>query len=602
VRLLERLGTAWRYASGQRLVELLTKQPPPPLGAIAGKLVSGEGSGGSGISRKEPDGPVFATKPEPLGWLGALVAHGGTCMAFEIAYMTTKKYGTHYHLLPNLGGDWDNTSGDAELFWASTNLMTNRFREYPCPVYPRSGPTFLLGSDYGPYEHNGGTADKWRAAIDYRAGIGEVAHLINWGPDAERWLTGTRTDTAPDDWGIRVDSSGYLIHKGNRSGATWQRVYPGRRVADWATETAVKSTTSKAYRIGRDRGFITTPMMLMSTAGIDYRQRPVWVPPYYRTSTKRLHDFYRRLLKWYYTARWLVWAADMMRIHSGHKQPSWWQAHALSWAIDSAGETSTALTRWSYMDVESDLRVKDLSTAQLDEILRAVVKHTPPPGKKGATGQQIAPEGSPLTLCDIPDEAGSVVPPIAILDDSGDQLWATYAVYKFKKHTELWPWLNWYGPIVDALISIAGSGAGGALTAGIKAVAGAAMSALATQLVCYVATYALQAIVALGRGKLTFDGGDIVALVSTAFEASGLGDEALKNLPPGMWDALKTAGAAIPEVAGADWQETLPELMEIQSRLSDLKWIRKWNYLDAAYGGLGLSGDIAGQPAFDPLH
>jgi hypothetical protein len=220
------------------------------------------------------------------------------------------------------------------------------------------------------------------------------------------------------------------------------------------------------------------------------------------------------------------------------------------------------------------------------------MKHPPPPGKKGATGQQIAPEGSPLTLCDIPDSAGSIAPPIAVLDENGDQLWATYAVWKFKKHEELWPWLSWYGPIVDALISVAGSGAGGALTAGIKAVAGAAMSAMAKQLVCYVATYALQAIVALGRGKLTFDGGDIVALASAAFEASGLGDKVIENMPPGMWDALKTAGAAIPEIGGTDWQETLPELLTIQSKLEDLQKNRHWNYVDAAFGGLGLSGDV----------
>jgi hypothetical protein len=450
---------------------------------------------------------------------------------------------------------------------------------------------FLQNESVGAYDHNGGDADAWRQACNKGNALNEVSWIIQWGFGEELRLSGTRTDNAPASWGIRVDDDGYLICRNNNDNSTWRRVYPGRRVADWAIKTAFQvNSPTGAYSIARDRGLSLTPVLLMVTAP-GFSSRAVFVPPYYRTSTKRLHDFYRRLARWYYTARWLVWAGEMLREHSylgqGHSRepPSWWKAHALSWAVGVPGAGMSQ--KWHYdAPTEHSLHV-EMTQAQVYEILRLVVAHTPPPGTEGATGQQIAPQGIARTLCDIPDAAGSIAPPIDLLDDNGEQWWATWAVSDFKAHEEYLPWLKVVGPIIDGLISICGSGAGGAISTGLKA-ATTALNAVQSALVHVVATYALKAVVGLGRGKM-ISSGDVVGLVGDVIGASGLADDVLKDVPEDLWSALKTAGAVIPQIKG-DWQEALPRLQELQAQIVGVQEFYHWNFADAAYGGLGLSG------------
>jgi len=544
---------------------------------------------------KAQAGAVAVKTLEPKGWLGALIAHGGACMGFEIEYMTGSEYGKHYHLSPILMAHYQKFGGGIDLNMDDSRLLTNRYQEFPCPVYPQTTPHFLLHGT-APTEHNGGTIDEWKSAAGKGEPAANASHWIKWGLDSELWLSGWNAEgNAPSGWGIRVGDGGYLEHRRNSSSASWGRVYPGKRVADWALHQSIYG----ANNIGRDNGLSTT-IGLMNAQVPGGMNRAVIVPEYYRKNKQRLHEWYGRLLGWYYTARWLVWAGEMLRIHAHVPRPAWWKTHVALWAIGTPG--TQRVKRPSYDDAgllspklptggtkvvkDSGLRVM-MTADEVNQILRAIIKHTWPPGTKGATGQQISPKGIARTLCDIPISAGSVAPPIDLLDDLDRQIWAIYAVSKFQEHEKYMPWEKWYKLGVNVVTSCISAGLGGAVSAAIST-----LSQVTQQLIMTTVTFALQAVTKLGTGSMSFGTEDIVGLMGNLLNASGLKADVIKSIPQELWPALKTAGATIPFLSGTDWEQVRPQLQMLQLKLEAIQILDKWGYADAAYGGLGLSGNV----------
>ncbi len=519
---------------------------------------------------------------EPKGWLGALVAHGGACMGFEIEYMTGSKYGNHYHLSPIVMAHWQKTGGGIEINMDDSGLLTNRYQEFPCPVYPMTSPMFLQNQIIPPVgRFNGGTTDLWKQAAAHGAGPEEPGWLIQWGLSSELNLATYNWTVEPK---LRVDNEGYLEHRPNVSGSKWSRVYPGKRTADWAMHQSIYG----ANNIGRNNGLNTT-LPLMTTLVPGGVGRATFVPEYWRKNAARLQEWYIRMLRWYYTARWLVWAGEMVRTHAHAAMPSWWKTHAALWAVGTPG--STRVKRPSYDDKEPSLRVR-MTQEEVNQLLKMVVAHTPPPGSKGATGEQIAPPSARRSLCDIPLSAGSIAPPVELLDETDHQIWALLAVSKFKQNEKYMPWVKWYRMGVDIAVSCVSAGFGGAISSAVTT-----LTASLQQVIMTVATFALQIIAKAGMGSLKFDTGDIVGLVGSLLEASGLEADAIAALPPELWDSLKTAGAYIPIIKGTDWEQWGPRLRLIQQQLETIQILDKWNFADAAYGGLGLTGRVVGTVA-----
>lgn len=583
-RLLDRsdpIGKMNILAPARDAIAAIALDPPPPTLGL---------SPSNTIGRTLPHGPP--------GWLARAVEFGGRALMFQVEYMLGTGYGKHYHPLPmmaatrssksNVGSGYQ--SGEnfgVDCDWSRNTLMTSRFVEPPAPCFPRCSPLFLLPKKYdyaASYEdaygskqsRNGGFESEWERALQFVDPSG-----INWGLSSELQIA------AGAGWS--VDADGCLLIGG-------ERVYPANRVWRWCQKQT-------ELNFGNARQFSHAASAIKATAGEGAISRPVVVPPYWRT---RLDVFVPRLARWYRNAQWLAYCGAVLyaNLPTVNGWPSWYRDHMLAWGLGA-----TEIDRWGGKWVQSGgitggphvdpsgLRIKyremepglsaDMSRSACLEILREIVRHTPPPGTPGWMGEQIRSNSEGRTLCDMPEQVGSILPPVDLLLDDGKQWWAAAAIAKWDQHGS--NWLASIAPYVDIAISIAGSGVGSAATSAISSIT---TNVIKSAFLHVVVNLSLQAVQKLGRGQNPFGSfGDVVGVIGTALDASGFVDDlAIDNMPAGLWDALKTAGAAIPTIPGTDWSEVGALYGSVQSKLTEIQGYG-WNYIDEAFGGMGLTAE-----------
>jgi hypothetical protein len=517
----------------------------------------------------------------PTGWLGRVIEMGGRALAFELEYMLGTKYGGHYHLAPMLAATRASKSSDPDLDWSRSTLMTERFCEPPCPAFPRCGPMFLLGSSRDAYARytdvygskhasNGGSSHDWFVAAKFL----DPAD-VRWGWSEERRLykIGSGEDPYADVLGrLRVR---------NTDGAG-ELVYPARRVRDWAEDTL-------GLRAYRDKQLERTQHAIETINGTAAWSSCIIVPERYRGA--ELGAWLVRLGEWFRNGQYLAWCGVIACCEHGtiSEPPSWYRDHALAWGIGVPTGDQWA-TRKRYFDYDDGIRTK-MTAAQLWDVLRQIVIHTPPPGSAGWLGEQIREDVDGRTLCDMPDDVGSLLPQIDLVTEDNAQWWVAGALHKWNSKYP-YDWIDSMSPYLNALISMAGAGLGSAATAAVAAAAGSAIGQAALHM---VVTLSLQAVTRMGRGQNPFPSkGDIVGMIGDAVSSSGLADDLhMDSVPPELWDALQTVGKAIPRVPGVDnWHDVENNWLDVQGRFDAIRR-RGWDYITEGYGGMGLTASAS---------
>lgn len=499
----------------------------------------------------------------PRGWLGLLVAHGVQCQAFEMRYMND-----HGHLLPmmravrNMGSLKDKAQTD----WHYWTLMVNRFVEWQCPCWMYQFAPLFESNGYShenlpnAFYSNGGQVSK-------RAWEDEL-HLV----------VDTKGREGVLSWSKRV----YPIH--NRPlNPNDPLPRPAHNIATWAEHVATRKHQSAGKQIAR--------MVELSKLRAGRR---LSVPPYWNTTDKRRRAWAERLNRWFEVARWMVWAGEMLRLHSADGKcfaPDWWRDHALSWGIGvpsleqqlgltAAGPHSSGHRRRLYTADNTNLALP-LDAAVVYDILRQLVRHTPVPGSVEADGRQIVPGdvneyGQALHgryLCDLPAEAGSLNPAWDV------PTWTHLSIARWLQTVSTFDvWLDAVWPALSAVAQIVVGGG-----AGVIGVSEAVMRSV---------TLAIQV-----AGKLSGDerfwkeAGDIVGYVGRAVHAlEDVGDFA--SLSDTMWRELTTSGVSLASIAG---DEARAAVAALQTRVTALRDAYGWNYIEEAFGGAGLTSEALGK-------
>jgi hypothetical protein len=630
MRLLERLGTAWQYASGQRLVELLTQPAPPAppapggfkLEAIAGSSAEGEHTGGfeaiggssssgSKIAKKAPSGPVFATKPEPLGWFGYLLAHGGACLAYTYDYCES-----HKHLLPDMAASYEWQKGDIgrgpdvliDDDWSRSTLMVNRFAEWPAPCVPRGSPRFLGYQGYDPGVRNR-RAELRESLFCYHLNVDPSGGSFHGGEDyilGRKHYGGITSDLKMEvsAWGhgeLHIDGSGRCYYRTHSHGNHIDKpIRPAENVLSY-----ISYISSSDHRVHNKQLLLALPLLIANT------QRQLVCPPFWRATADRRAEWWSRICYWFYNAQWLVWCAEMARLHCHLTRslpaPQWWRDHCLAWGIGVPTLAQVLARRtFTHQMHEPDLELGDhisttaglvrgIKAPQLWEMLRLVVTYTPIPGSAGYCGEQIVPgekksDGKTaryrLHLLDIPPEAGAIVPPVKL------DMWFPATSTKWSLGTtDTTLGADVIAPVINAVTSTVGSIVGaGALTSigtALTQVAGQTISNVVMK-VASVVLGRLWEIVREADPKFKIGAGDIVGIVGGVIGGVGAGAGIdLKGIPSDLWDNLKKVGAELEQFG--DWSDLSSTLYDLQDKLTGLRDRLGWDYLDQAYGGLGLS-------------
>jgi len=203
-------------------------------------------------------------------------------------------------------------------------------------------------------------------------------------------------------------------------------------------------------------------------------------------------SYQARLVRYYQTGAWLVWAAEAWRIHNGehtHTEKSdasldaIWRRHCIAWGVGCADHTRYT-EKNTQRDVGGMFRIED-SEYTIHQLLWKVMHHTPPPGTL-ETGTEL----DHGRLCEWPDTAGGMRP--GFLLPAG---WnATIAQALEDDWNSGW-FMKYYVPawkvVVQAFASYvsgaAGAAAAGALTStvsgAIQGFAGATAAALSSDII-----------------------------------------------------------------------------------------------------------------------
>jgi hypothetical protein len=268
-----------------------------------------------------------------------------------------------------------------------------------------------------------------------------------------------------------------------------------------------------------------------------------------------------------------------------------------------------AVLRKKYTDPDHEPNLKiRAKTSKVDgmdldtlwDILELVVKYTPIPGTKGCMGEQIVP--GTLTaddkaqfkrhLLDIPPEAGAIQPPVKF------DMWALITIDHWATGTsQLQIGGDIVAPILKGVVQIIASiipGAGTALssvTAAVQEVLG--VTAEVAAIIMKIASVVLKAvwqIVKLADSGRDINASDIIGLAGGVVDAVKIGvGDAIQEIPPGLWDNLKTVGAKLDEFG--EWSSISGNLYNLQSALCNVRDRFGWDYLDEAFSGVGLSSN-----------
>jgi hypothetical protein len=532
VRLLERLGTAWRYASGAKLVELLTATPSPGLSGLA--LTAVGGGPKLGAAGTSPLAGSFKTVSSdgPRGWLGALFGHGVACLSYEIYYLRH-----HRHLLPSVAASWNNVKDKVELDYSRDTLMTRRFWEWQCPAFDSQSPDF-----FG--HRRGVTASTLRNQIamiargEYGGDGGDIYSLVN-------------TASA------------------RRLGEDVQGQRPAANVIDWMNWIEARD------HHGKGRSILPSKMRLIVNT------MNALEPPSYWNNPSRRPLWEARMRDWMWTAQDAVWCVTMMGLHYGTPVnfPSWWVTFAGCWGV--LIRPGFPSTRYSAFQIKTgdehhlSARVKGDRSEWL-WFARKVEELAGLPGDPDKCGQQIA--SDELTaggvrlhkrhIFDMPTGAGGVgalAPPLRIYDGG----WNGYAVGWWAKNTDIHNvWERYVFPAWSAVCSAAAGFAGPEF---------AAFQTLATTLyTCSTVLMQIGASLANGRGP---DLGDVVAAIGTIAELAGV-----EGIPDDVWEQLRAAEGAFEGFLGGTSDQQRAAASAARAYLAELQ--KQWPYVDQGLGGL----------------
>jgi hypothetical protein len=551
---------------------------------------------------------------EPFGWFGYLLGHGGACLAFTYKYMQQ-----HKHILPDMAASWSH--GKVSVDRSMDSLLINRFSEWPCPAIIWGGPRFLGPSIYDPFM--GVRRGDFRTAMtnfhsdDVKmAGDPGKQNYLHY----QRLYGGIRMDldSWDDHWTgakVVIDSSGKCFvrwHEVTGSGGGVGHIgptqnFPVRPAANTMKYVAALMGEDTEIHLPLVESFVVHPRTQGKQLGgtllrlVPNATRQLVCPPFWCATGARQARWWRRIVYWYYNAAWLVWCAEMVRLHCSATRilpaPTWWRDHCVSWGI-GVPEVAQVIMRGTYADKDAEpgLAIKDLAADWVWPVLKLVVGYTPPPGTKGATGEQIVPDT--LTskdtaqfkrhLLDMPPEAGAVVPPTNL------DFWAESTISYWSQHTSKFlPWTTLGPTIVNGVIEAVASVVGGGTLSAVQDVLIDTLN-VSTEIagiIMKVATVVLGKLWEMVKAQDThFDisTADVVGLVTDVVGAVGAGEGInLKEIPGELWDSLKTAGAKLEHFG--DWSQFAGKLHDLQNTLCSVRDQYGWDYLDAAYGGLGLS-------------
>jgi hypothetical protein len=572
--------------------------------------------------------------PEPIGWYAALIAFGGMVFSKQIEHVRARGHVSPF-LRVKVTQDNPERAGvdDIELHFEDADMLWRTFREPPCPLWwgADAGPLFLA-APFEPYKRNdwgkgykiealaafvgrdnylGAPGAKYVSPYDMESNIPLSVFWENGGEDLEghqinddwgrietirrRWTMNNAKGEPIDAWGHKVDTDSegrderWPVRWGMATDGTindtlgalvvphykgWTgKVQPAKAVANWLKWR--DSVTGRSATL--------LPSMLGLTLLTPHLENRVKVPAWARKTAAKRAEWSTRLRRWYYRAAFLVWCAECYRAHAepGKSPSAEWMGHCEAWGIPLRGGKYGRL---------QDIK-KPASDFDIDELLTIVRKTCPVPGSPATLGEQIVEvkQGSPgkamfsRHLLDPPVEVGSMAAPYRA-DWISEYLFSEWGKKRVRNSFD----------IVQTLISIEASfcaaGVGSAVTGIVtQYVVGLGLQ-VGQQLVLKVVNLAVQATLKLASGadpKELISIGDVVGLFGDACALAGVNAKSISSLTPDVWQAV-VQGDSIDGFTG-DWL-LKGKLEDIAGRLSRIEALG-WNHLDAAFGGLGMTGD-----------
>jgi hypothetical protein len=466
------------------------------------------------------------------GWLGAIFAHGGASLAYEIHYLQA-----HDHLLPSCAGVWDSVEGGGtmKIDYSRKTLMTRHFMEWQCPAFDSQSPCFSKMD-------KGVEGDDWRDAI-------------------EQVVTGE----GKENYWLEVFLKNDVRHPGAKMSSGDR---PANAVFDWIMWTITRDHQATDRQL--DHG-------LQSLA--PYMTNKVQPSSYWGKSESTRKEWGKRLIRWYWTAQFAIWSLEMLRLHSGFYmvQPTWWRDYCTAWGIGMLkfGKfRETYVLRGKSKDdpMGYNLETK-MGTQEWTKFAEYVMSQAGLPGQPGFLGEQIADAGKTRHIFDIPPELGAAVPPIYIVGGKWNQSSASW----WLNHSDISNfWTDTFLPIWNAAIGLLASAVG-------SSAFNAAFAAVNTAYQAGVA--AMRAFNGIMNGNIG-DATELVYQLGQCAAAVGAAAGSDVVIPDNLWSQIKDYGKEITGISGSmageirKWAEYARSTLEVAEKYD------KYGYLDDLVGGL----------------
>ena len=559
---------------------------------------------------------------EPIGWLAAVIAHGGAVQIGMMQYIKEHKN----HMLPhlkitppeNLLKSWTRSYS----YWT---LFTERFMEMPSPMFANLRPPMITYDrpDYttgtygiGAFKHQ----TIWGSAnID--AAIGCAAHVAtvkalpsstSKGEYAHHHLAcEDEYDFTSHQWAKLADNRRKFEDLGEFAGS----IKPAYNIKKWIKYSEEKRRFKNKHLTNDE--YKDAVKSYYSRAGISYDAQKVWIPPqpagifqrarpgywnfihpsiqgipaYWNQSKNHRQKWMKRLDYFYLNCQWLVWAGEMLRLHS--KKEVWkgvtpsraWRDHCVLWGVGrpTTGQTKDRRNMREYDggSLEHEAFLLEYTKNDVNKILKAIMYHTPPPCDPRFQGNQIASGNNPRMMMDIPKAAGKLQCPVRMdewLQEIGKYVGNTAGTSN---------------PIAIGMsiwMSVIGSMAGGAggVASTITNVGSQVLVTTVSQVMQSIFEFAKKGLLNPGE----FSGNDIVGLVGD-FAEGALSYMGAEGAGP-LFDALAKQGLdididAVMQQVGAgvaNAAELETYLRGIVNQYDILSNVSKWDYLDSAFAGL----------------